>query len=65
MRKSERRLQTFAENARQTSRRQRDIQKVDRADKAATATKEKKSRAMQVGARAWRNVSPMLDPMAP
>jgi hypothetical protein len=33
MRKSDQRLQTFAENAEQTARRQRDIQKeVDRAD---------------------------------
>jgi hypothetical protein len=44
MRKSDQRLQTFAENAEQTAHRQRDIQKeVDRADKAATGIKDKKS----------------------
>jgi hypothetical protein len=51
MPKSRQRLQAFAENAEQTARRQRDIQKeVDRTDKAATGTKDKKSRAMQAGA---------------
>jgi NADP-dependent 3-hydroxy acid dehydrogenase YdfG len=53
MRKSERRLQAFAENAEQTARQQRDIQKeVDRADRSASA-KTKKSRAMQAGVRAY------------
>src|SRR6266496_1539430 len=55
MRKSDQRLQKFAENAEQTARRQRDIQEeVDRADKAATGIKDKKLRAMQAGARASR-----------
>jgi NAD(P)-dependent dehydrogenase (short-subunit alcohol dehydrogenase family) len=59
MRKSDQRLQTFAENAEQTARRQRDIQKeVDRADKAATGIKDKKSRAMQAGARAYPSSFP-------
>src|SRR5258706_6934808 len=50
MRKSDQRLQAFAESAEQTARRQRDIQKeVDRANKAPTGTKDKKSRAMQAG----------------
>jgi hypothetical protein len=53
MRKSRHRLQAFAENAEQTARRQRDIQReVDRADKAASG-KSKKSQAMQVGARVY------------
>lgn len=59
MRKSDQRLQTFAENAEQTARRQRDIQKeVDRADKAATGIKDKKSRAMQAGARGYPSSFP-------
>ena len=59
MRKSDQRLQTFAENAEQTARRQRDIQKeVDRADKAATGIKDKKFRAMQAGDRAYPSSFP-------
>ena len=59
MRKPARRLQAFAENAEQTARRQRDIQKgVDRADKAATGTKHKKARARQAGARAYPSSFP-------
>jgi NAD(P)-dependent dehydrogenase (short-subunit alcohol dehydrogenase family) len=58
MPKSRQRLQAFAENAEQTARRQRDIQKeVDRTDKAAAAARDKKSRAMQ-GARAYPNSFP-------
>ena len=59
MPKSRQRLQAFAENAEQTARRQRDIQKeVDRTDKAAAAAKDKKSRAMQAGARAYPSSFP-------
>ena len=59
MRKPARRLQAFAENAEQTARRQRDIQKgVDRADKAATGTKDKKARARQAGTRAYPSSFP-------
>jgi NAD(P)-dependent dehydrogenase (short-subunit alcohol dehydrogenase family) len=59
MRKSDQRLQAFAESAEQTARRQRDIQKeVDRANKAPTGTKDKKSRAMQAGARAYPSAFP-------
>jgi NAD(P)-dependent dehydrogenase (short-subunit alcohol dehydrogenase family) len=59
MRKPDQRLQAFAESAEQTARRQRDIQKeVDRANKAPTGTKDKKSRAMQAGARAYPSAFP-------
>ncbi len=59
MRKPAQRLQAFAENAEQTARRQRDIQKgVDRADKAATGTKDEKARARQAGARAYPSSFP-------
>src|SRR4029453_4298753 len=54
MRKSGPPLHAFAQNAEKTARRQRDIQKkVDRADKAVTRRKDKKSRAMQAGARRY------------
>lgn len=59
MRKSDRRLHAFAQNAEKTARRQRDIQKkVDRADKAVTRRKDKKSRAMQAGARSYPSAFP-------
>ena len=59
MRKSDRRLHAFAQNAEKTARRQRDIQKkVDRADKAVTRRKDKKPRAMQAGARSYPSAFP-------
>ena len=59
MRKSGRRLHAFAQNAEKTARRQRDIQKkVDRADKAVSRRKGKKSRAMQAGARSYPSAFP-------
>jgi hypothetical protein len=48
MPKSRQRLQAFAENAEQTARRQRDIQK--EVGRTAAAARDKKSRAMQAGA---------------
>jgi NAD(P)-dependent dehydrogenase (short-subunit alcohol dehydrogenase family) len=54
MRKSRQRLRAFAENAERTARRERAIQsEVDRADEAAGAAKDRKSGAMQAGARAY------------
>jgi NAD(P)-dependent dehydrogenase (short-subunit alcohol dehydrogenase family) len=59
MRKSGRRLHAFAQHAEKTARRQRDIQKkVDRADKAVNRRKDKKSRAMQAGARSYPSAFP-------
>jgi hypothetical protein len=59
MRKSDQRLHAFAQNAEKTARRQRDLQKeVDRADKDVTRRKDKKSRAMQAGARAYPSSFP-------
>jgi hypothetical protein len=49
-----RRLQTFAEKAEETARRERAIQtQVDRAENAAGGGKAKKSEAVQAGARAY------------
>jgi NAD(P)-dependent dehydrogenase (short-subunit alcohol dehydrogenase family) len=54
MRKSRQRLRAFADIAEQTASRERAIQRqVDQVDKAASAPKQKKSEAMQAGARAY------------
>jgi NAD(P)-dependent dehydrogenase (short-subunit alcohol dehydrogenase family) len=59
MRKSGRRLHAFAQNAEKSARRQCDIQKkVDRADRAVTRRKDKKSRAMQAGVRSYPSAFP-------
>jgi NAD(P)-dependent dehydrogenase (short-subunit alcohol dehydrogenase family) len=54
-----RRLHAFAENAEETARRERAIQRqVDRAEKAAGKGKAKKPEAMQAGARAYPTAFP-------
>src|SRR5512134_3278362 len=54
MHKSRQRPHAFAENAEHTARHERAIQReVDRADKAAGSAKDKKSKPMQAGARAY------------